>query len=52
MGKEVKKENRRIASLVLNTLITVGWHKERWTLRYIATGKAKMRLKRVIRDKK
>lgn len=52
-GKGIKKENRGIASwlLVLNTLFTVGWHKERCALRYIATGKAKMRLKRVIRDK-
>lgn len=51
-GKGMKKENRAIASwlLVLNTLIAVGWHKERCALRYIATGKAKMRLKRVIRD--
>lgn len=48
-----EKRKREIASwlLVLNTLIAVGWHKERCALRYIATGKAKMRLKRVIRDK-
>lgn len=49
-----KKRKTGIASwlLVLSTLITVGWHKERCALRYIATGKAKMRLKIVIRDKK
>lgn len=48
-----EKRKREIASWlwVLNTLIAVGWHKERCALRYIATGKAKMRLKRVIRDK-
>lgn len=50
--KGIKKKTG-IASwlLILNKLITVGWHKERCALRYIATGKAKMRLKRVIRDK-
>lgn len=51
MGKELEKENRGVVEswlLVLNTLITVGWHKERCALRYTA----KMRLKRVIRDEK
>lgn len=52
-GKGIKRGKTGIGSwlLVLNTLITVGCHRERCALRYIATGKAKMRLEIVIRDK-
>lgn len=52
-GERNKEENRGIASWlsVLSMPIAVILHKARWTLRYSATGKARRRLRRMIRDK-
>lgn len=52
-GEGNKEGNRGIASWlsVHSTMITVVLHEGRWTLRCSASGKAKKRLRRMVRDK-
>lgn len=52
-GEGNKEGNRGIASWlsVRSTMITVVLHEGRWTLRCSASGKAKKRLRRMVRDK-